>query len=78
MAGFAYDALVRAFDGLADELTEPDDISLWFTDGRALQVLAYVARAARTPQPARGPLIDVTPVQADGKLLHTAYDEPVS
>ena len=53
-------------------------LTVWFTDGRALQVLAYVARAARTPQPARGPLIDVTPVQADGKLLHTAYDEPVS
>jgi len=51
IAGFSHDALGRAFDTLAGELTEPDEILPLFTEGWALQALAYVARAARTIQP---------------------------
>jgi AraC-like DNA-binding protein len=52
MAGFSHDALGRAFDELAGELTEPDEVLPLFTDGWAMQALAYVARA-RTTRPSR-------------------------
>jgi AraC family transcriptional regulator len=48
MAGFSHDALGRAFDELAGELTEPDEVLPLFTDGWAMQALAYVARAKTT------------------------------
>lgn len=55
IAGFSHEALGRAFDELAGELTEPDDVLPFFTDGWAMQALAYVARASRVPQPQRLP-----------------------
>ena len=51
IAGFSHDALGRAFDGLAAELAEPDAVSPMFTEGWAMQALAYVARASRMPEP---------------------------
>ena len=51
IVGFSHDALGRAFDTLAGELTEPDEILPLFTEGWALQALAYVARASKTTQP---------------------------
>jgi AraC-like DNA-binding protein len=53
IAGFSHDALGRAFDEMAGELTDPDEVLPLFTDGWAMQALAYVARATRTPQPGR-------------------------
>ncbi len=52
LAGFSHDALGRAFDELAGELTEPGEMLPLFTDGWAMQALAYVARA-KTIQPGR-------------------------
>jgi AraC-like DNA-binding protein len=52
IAGFSHDALGRAFDELVGELTEPGEVLPLFTDGWAMQALAYVARA-KTMQPAR-------------------------
>jgi AraC-like DNA-binding protein len=52
IAGFSHGALGRAFDTLAGELTEPDEVLPLFTEGWAMQALAYVARAAKTAQPA--------------------------
>lgn len=48
IVGFSHDALGRAFDTLAGELTETDEVLPLFTEGWALQALAYVARASRT------------------------------
>jgi AraC-like DNA-binding protein len=53
MTGFSHAGLGRAFDELVDELAEPDEVLPLFTDGWAMQALAYVARASRTPEPAR-------------------------
>ena len=53
IAGFSHDALGRAFDTLAGELTEPDEVLPLFTDGWAMQALAYVARASKTTQVSR-------------------------
>jgi AraC-like DNA-binding protein len=53
MTGFSHAGLGRAFDELADELAEPDEVLPLFTDGWAMQALAYVARASRTPEPTR-------------------------
>ena len=53
IVGFSHDALGRAFDELAGELTEPDDVLPMFTEGWAMQALAYVARAAKSKQPGR-------------------------
>jgi AraC-like DNA-binding protein len=47
--GFSHNALGRAFNELAGELTEPDEVLPLFTEGWAMQALAYVARAARKP-----------------------------
>jgi AraC family transcriptional regulator len=52
IAGFSHDALGRAFDELAGELTEAGEVLPLFTDGWAMQALAYVARA-KTVQPNR-------------------------
>ena len=51
IAGFSHDALGRAFDALAGELAEPDGVLPLFTEGWAMQALAYVARASKTAQP---------------------------
>ena len=53
IVGFSHDALGRAFDELVGELTEPDEMLPMFTEGWAMKALAYVARAARAPQPDR-------------------------
>jgi AraC family transcriptional regulator len=53
IVGFSHDALGRAFDELAGELAEPDEMLPMFTEGWAMQALAYVARASRTPEPNR-------------------------
>jgi AraC-like DNA-binding protein len=49
IAGFSHDALGRAFDALAGELIEPDELLPLFTEGWAMQALAYVVRASMTP-----------------------------
>lgn len=51
--GFSDDALGRAFDELAEELTEADELLPIFTEGWAMQALAYVVRANREQQPRR-------------------------
>jgi AraC-like DNA-binding protein len=51
IVGFSHDALGRAFDELVGELIEPDEVLALFTEGWAMKALAYVARAAKTPQP---------------------------
>jgi AraC-like DNA-binding protein len=53
IAGFSHDALGRAFDTLAGELIEPDEVLPLFTEGWAMQALAYVARASMTTQSGR-------------------------
>lgn len=53
ISGFSHDALGRQFDGLMEELAEPDEVLPLFTEGWAMQALAYVARAAKTPAPSR-------------------------
>jgi AraC-like DNA-binding protein len=50
MVGFAHDGLGRAFEELADELIEPDEVLPLFTDGWAMRALAYVARASKGSQ----------------------------
>ena len=50
LAGFWHEELGRTFDGLANELNEPDDVLPLLTDGWAMQALAYVARATRAPE----------------------------
>ena len=51
--GFAHNALGRAFNELTGELTEPNEMMPLFTEGWAMQALAYVARTARAPHPQR-------------------------
>ena len=51
IAGFTHDALGRAFDELGQELAEPDAVLPLFTEGWAMQALAYVARASRSVDP---------------------------
>jgi AraC family transcriptional regulator len=53
MAGSSQGGLGRAFNGLMAELAEPEDILPLFTEGWAMQALAYVARAASAPSPRR-------------------------
>ena len=53
IAGFSHEALGRAFDEMAGELTTADELLPIFTEGWAMQALAYVARAAMEPQPRR-------------------------
>jgi AraC-like DNA-binding protein len=48
IVGFTSDALGRAFNELGEELSEPDKVLPLFTEGWAMQALAYVARASRT------------------------------
>ncbi len=55
IAGFTHDALGRAFDELGQELAEPDAVLPLFTEGWAMQALAYVARASRSVDPAGVP-----------------------
>ena len=55
IVGFSHDALGRAFDELAGELAEPDELLPMFTEGWAMQALAYVARASRTAEPIAAP-----------------------
>jgi AraC-like DNA-binding protein len=55
ITGFAPSALGRAFNELTGELTEPNEMMPLFTEGWAMQALAYVARAARDPRPQRTP-----------------------
>ena len=54
-SGFSHEALGRAFDELVDELAEPDEVFPMFTDGWAMQALAYVARAFRQPELIQAP-----------------------
>jgi AraC-like DNA-binding protein len=51
--GFSHNALGRAFNELTGELTEPNEILPLFTEGWAMQALAYVAKTARSPRPHR-------------------------
>lgn len=53
LTGFRNDALLRAFNALAGELTRPDDVLPLFIEGWAMQALAYVARTASEPRPNR-------------------------
>ena len=55
IAGFTHDALGRAFDELGQELAEPDAVLPLFTEGWAMQALAYVARASRSVDPVGAP-----------------------
>lgn len=48
--GFAHNALGRAFNELTGELTEPSEVLPLFTEGWTMQVLAYVAKTARSPR----------------------------
>jgi AraC-like DNA-binding protein len=52
IAGFAHNALGRAFNAMIGELAGPDDPVPLFTDGWAMQAFAYVARVAK-PAPRR-------------------------
>jgi AraC-like DNA-binding protein len=64
IAGFSHQALGRAFDDLMTELEVRDDILPLFTDGWAMQALAHVARAARSPDRSRpGPGSGLAPWQ---------------
>jgi len=63
LAGFSHAELGRAFDGLANDLSEPDDVMPLFTDGWAMQALAYVARAARAPEHGAGTISGLAPWQ---------------
>ncbi len=56
VTGFPHDGLARAFDDLAEELAIADDVLPLFTEGWAMQALAYVARASRAPEQRRAPL----------------------
>jgi AraC-like DNA-binding protein len=51
--GFSHQALGRAFNDLTGELSEPDEVLPLFTEGWAMQALAYVAKTARAPRPQR-------------------------
>jgi len=51
IAGFSHDALGRAFGEMTEELTQPDELLSIFTDGWAMQALAYVACVNRRPPP---------------------------
>jgi AraC-like DNA-binding protein len=51
--GFSHNALGRAFNELTGELTEPNEVLPLFTEGWAMQALAYVATTARSPRPRR-------------------------
>jgi AraC family transcriptional regulator len=53
MAGSSQGGLGRAFDGLAAELAEPEDVLPLFTEGWAMQALAHVARSASATPPRR-------------------------
>jgi len=53
IAAFSHAALGRAFNELVEELTEPEEVLPLFTDGWAMQALAYVARTSRTREPDR-------------------------
>jgi AraC-like DNA-binding protein len=53
IAGFSHDALGRAFDQLGEELAGADEVLPMFTDGWAMQALAYVARRSRASEPDR-------------------------
>jgi AraC-like DNA-binding protein len=53
IADFSHDALGRAFDALAGELTKIDEVLPLFTEGWAMQALAYVAHASKTIGPSR-------------------------
>jgi len=55
IAGFSHDALGRAFDQLGQELAEPEALLPLFTEGWAMQALAYVARASRSADVMRAP-----------------------
>lgn len=50
ITGFSHDALGRAFDEMAGELTAADELLPIFTEGWAMQALAYVTRATMEPQ----------------------------
>ena len=63
ITGFSSDALGHAFDTMAEELTEPDDVLPMFTEGWAMQALAYVARASRAPARPRPPSGGLAPWQ---------------
>jgi AraC-like DNA-binding protein len=63
MAGFSHGGLGRAFDELATELAEPDDPLPLFTEGWAMQALAYVARSASASVPRRAPSSGLAPWQ---------------
>jgi AraC-like DNA-binding protein len=81
IADFSHDALGRAFDGLVEELVEPDAVSPMFTEGWAMQALAYVARASRTSEP---PSVSTTSglapwqVRRAKELLHANMSANVS
>jgi AraC-like DNA-binding protein len=51
--GFSDDTLGRAFDEMAEELTEGDELHPIFTEGWAMQAFAFVVRATREQQPMR-------------------------
>lgn len=53
IVGFSHDALGRAFNNLMGEFNEPDEVLPFFTEGWAMQALAYVARAGKASQPNR-------------------------
>jgi AraC family transcriptional regulator len=50
IAGFSHDALGRAFDEMAGELAQSNEMLSIFAEGWAMQALAYVARATRKSQ----------------------------
>jgi AraC-like DNA-binding protein len=63
IVGFSHDALGRAFDEMAGELTEPDEVLPLFTEGWAMQALAYVARANKASQSLRAVVAGLAPWQ---------------
>jgi AraC family transcriptional regulator len=54
LVGFHHDALGQAFNVLPEELAKSDEMLPFFTEGWAMQALAYVVRAAHQA-PARRP-----------------------
>jgi AraC-like DNA-binding protein len=53
IVGFSDNTLGRAFNKLMGEFTEPAEVLPLFTDGWAMQALAYVAQVGKVSQPVR-------------------------
>jgi transcriptional regulator GlxA family with amidase domain len=81
VTGFPHDGLARAFDDLGEELAITDDVLPLFTEGWAMQALAYVARASRMPERRGAPVCGgLAPWQLRRakEMLQATFSEDVS